>query len=262
MRQAPMNTTLLLLPPAINVLVTGAFATVIVRQYFQRHRNYQLYWSIALCMAFAATLAYMGMLVVGPITGAGTLLFRTYYMLGGSLMPSWLGLGSIALASNQRFTRICAGLLMLLSFITGVFVLDATINMPALSQIAGTPGTGTLDPGPWLVMTIVLNTLGVVAVAGVALYSGLKLLLRQSNIGDIKVSNILRANIFIFIGAILNGAAGSLARFLGLENIFWLIMAVGWIILFVGVLLASRRPRASTATQSTKKPEDTHSVHA
>jgi hypothetical protein len=257
-----MNTIVLLLPPTMNVLVTGAFAVVILRQYLQRHRNYQLYWSIALCMAFAATLAYMGMLLVGPTTDTGTVLFRLYYMLGGAIMPSWLGLGSIALASNQRVARICAGLLMLFSFIAGVFVLDATINMRQLSHIAGTPGTGTLQPGPWLVMTIVLNTLGVVAVAGVALYSGLKLLLHQTRMGNTKTSNILRANIFIFLGAILNGVAGSLARFLGLENIFWLIMALGWIILFTGVILASRRPHvASSTTKSTSETIRAQSVH-
>jgi hypothetical protein len=38
-----------------------------------------------------------------------------------------------------------------------------------------------------------------------------------------------------------------MARFLGLENTFWLIMAVGWIVFFYGVALTSRRPVASTA---------------
>ncbi|GCE19790.1 hypothetical protein [Dictyobacter kobayashii] len=240
-----MNTILLLLPPLINVLVTGIFAFVILRQYISRRRSYQLYWSISLLMAFVATLAYMAMLMVGPTSEPGTYFFRLYYALGGTIMPSWLGMGSIALISKPRVSRAFVGFLLLLSLIAGTFVLDATIDMARLSHIAGTPGTGTLQPGPWLVMTILLNTLGVVAVAGVALLSGWKMLRKQARMGEIRTSNILWANIFIFTGAILNAAAGTLARFLGLDSIFWLIMALGWIVLFLGVLLASRRSRHS-----------------
>jgi hypothetical protein len=243
-----LNTTLLLLPPLINVLVTGIFAFVILRQYARRRRNYQLYWSIALCLAFMATLAYMSMIIVGPTTIAGTYLFRIYYAFGGTIMPSWLGLGSIGLLGKPRLTRICAGFLMLLSTVACIFVLDATIDMAKLSQIAGEPGTGTLQTGPWLIMTIILNTLGVVAVAGVALYSGLQLLRKQASMGGIKTSRVLWANTFIFVGAILDAVAGSLARFLGFDSGFWLIMAVGWIVLFAGVILAGRRSSIAPPT--------------
>ncbi len=174
-----MNNTLLLLAPAINVLVTGLFAGVVLGQYLRRRRSYQLYWSLALSMAFLATLAYIGMIIVHPTSGAGVVLFRSYYALGGAIMPAWLGLGSIALVCNKRFTKVCYQTLCLLSFIAVLLVLSTPVNMAKLHGIAGTPGTGTLETGPWLIMVIVLNTLGVVAVAGVALYSGWKLLRRQ-----------------------------------------------------------------------------------
>jgi hypothetical protein len=249
-----MGTIFLLLPPLVNVLVTGIFAGVILRQYIQRRRSQQLYWSLAMIMAFLATLAYMGMVISGPTSAIGTLLFRLYYMLGGTIMPSWLGLGSIALLGKPRLTRVCAGLLMVFSVISGIFVLDATINMTQLRQIVGTPGTGTLQPGPWLVMTILLNTLGVIAVAGVALYSGWNMWRHRISMGDMKTINILRANICIFIGAILNAAAGTMARVLGISNTFWLIMALGWIVLFMGVLLAGHRTkRTRTATTPDKE---------
>src|SRR5579883_695307 len=94
-----MNDPILFVPPVINVIVTGLFAGVIVRQYVTRRRIYQLYWSIALSMAFLATLAYIGMIAAQPTSGTGVLLFRLYYILGGALMPAWLGLGSIALSA-------------------------------------------------------------------------------------------------------------------------------------------------------------------
>src|ERR1035437_7308674 len=102
-----MNNPILLLYPSINVIVTALFAAVVLRQYLQRHRSYQLFWTIALSMAFLATLAYVLMIVAQPTSSIGIVFFRVYYILGGALMPAWLGLGSIALIASPRITRIC-----------------------------------------------------------------------------------------------------------------------------------------------------------
>ncbi len=174
-----MDNLFLLLYPGINVIVTGLFAGIVLRQYVQRHRLYQLYWGIALSMAFAATLAYVFMIVVQPASDTGVLFFRLYYILGAALMP---------------FT------------------------------------------------IIVLNTLGVLAVVGVAIYSGWKLIQRQGT------SSLLWANVLILAGDLINAAAGTTAR-LGVKNIFWLVMTFGWIVFFIGVLLASR-PRRHAVTQN------------
>jgi len=84
------------------------------------------------------------------------------------------------------------------------------------------------------VMTIILNTLGVVAVVGVALYSGWQMIRRQKSGAPLSAftSNLLRANILILAGDLLNGAAGGLARFLDIQSTFWIIMAFGWAIFF------------------------------
>jgi len=230
-----MNNVILLLYPTINVIVTGLFAGVVLRQYVQRHRRYQLYWSIALIMAFCATLAYVFMLAVQPATDPGIVFFRLYYILGAALMPAWLGLGSIALVTSARVTRTCLVVLCILSVLAVLLISMASIDRQQLSHIAGTPGTGILQPsvGAWLITIIVLNTLGVLAVVGVAIYSGWKLKLRQGT------SHLLWANVLILAGDLVNALAGTTAR-LGVKNIFWLIMAFGWTIFFMGVLLASR----------------------
>lgn len=234
-----MNNPLALLSPALNVLVTGLFASVVLRQYLRRHRSYQLYWFIGLLMAFIATFAYVFMLRAQPTSYDGLILFHIYYILG-VLTPAWLGLGSVALVSSPRVTSLCLTLLYLLSGLMTALVLLAKIDMQKLSQIVG-PGTGILQPGPWLVAVILANTLGVVAVVGIAAYSGWKLYRRQSNIAGFHTSNILWANILILVGDLINAAAGTLARALGFESGFWVIMALGWIVFFVGVLLTSRR---------------------
>jgi hypothetical protein len=246
-----MSNSLALIPPAINVIVTGLLASVILRQYINRHRIYQLYWCIGLCMAFLATLAYICLLLLQPTSNVGIMCFRIYYTLGATVMPSWLGLGSLALVGNRYIIRIIFIVLCILSLISAFFVFTAKINMEKLRHIAGTAGAGTLQPGAWLSTTILLNSLGATAVAGVALYSGWKLIRRQTTLAGLRTSSILLANIFIFTGAILNGVAGSLARFFGLENIFWLIMALGWIILFIGILLANKRSHATRSSSKT-----------
>ncbi len=245
------NNSILLLFAIVNVVVIAIFAGVVLRQYARRRRASQLYWSIALIMAFLATLAYVFMVIVQPTSSAGVVLFRIYYILGAALVPAWLGLGSIALVVSPRVTRICLIVLSVLSVLAAVLISTATVNMSKLSHVAGTPGTGILEPGAWLVTIITLNSLGVLAVVGVAVYSGWKLVRRQSSVAGIQTSNLLWANVLILVGDLLNAAAGTLARFFGLESSFWLIMTFGWIVFFAGVLLASRR----TAMTSQTSPE-------
>ena len=239
-----MINPILLLFPAINVIVTGLFAGVVLRQYVRRHRQYQLYWGIALSMAFIATLAYVFMILTQPASGAGMLFFRLYYILGAALMPSWLGLGSIALVARAHITRICLVVLCVLSVLAALLISMASVDRQQLGHIAGTPGAGILQPqlGAWLITIIVLNTLGVLAVVGVAIYSGWKLIQRQGT------SSLLWANVLILAGDLINAAAGTTAR-LGVKNIFWLVMTLGWIVFFIGVLLASR-PRRHAVTQN------------
>lgn len=62
---------------------------------------------------------------------------------------------------------------------------------------------------------------------------------RQS--ANFYTSKFLWANVLIVVGVSLIAYAGGDVRVFGLEGSFWLIMAVGWTVLFVGVLLASRR---------------------
>src|SRR5258707_5129166 len=207
------NNAILVIFAVVNVVVTALFAGVVLSQYARRHRASQLYWSIALTMAFLATLAYVFMVIAGPTSSSGVVFFRIYYILGGALVPAWLGMGSVALVASARVTRICLIVLSVLSVLAIVLVATATIDMSQLSHIAGTPGTGILVPGAWLVTIIVLNTLGVVAVVGVAVYSGWKLVSRQSNMAGIVTINLLCADVLILIVELLNAIASTLSRY-------------------------------------------------
>ncbi|MDQ6660943.1 MAG: hypothetical protein M3Z24_08260, partial [Chloroflexota bacterium] len=171
---------------------------------------------------------------VNPSSSAGVFFFRLYYMLGAALMPAWLGLGSVALVMDKRFTRVMLMILLTLSIFAIVFLFQAVVDIQKLSQVVGSAGAGVFHPAEWLGTIIILNTLGVVEVVAVAIYSGWQVLRRQSS------PHLLWANILILAGDLINAAAGSSAR-LGLGLAFWLVMAVGWSVFFVGVVLASQR---------------------
>jgi hypothetical protein len=158
-----------------------------------------------------------------------------------------LGLGSLALVVGKRLVRTCCFVLCGASLLAVVTISEARIDLPALSKVVGTPGTGVLEPGPWLVTLIILNTLGVVLLVGVAIYSGWQLMRRQASVAGFHPGNLLWANMLILAGSLFNGIAGTLARFFGLNSSFWLIMALGWIVFYLGVLLTSKRKVATSA---------------
>jgi hypothetical protein len=68
--------------------------------------------------------------------------------------------------------------------------------------------------------------------------------------------HLLWANVLILAGDLLNAAAGTSAR-LGLNNVFWLIMASGWLVFFTGVLLTGHR---AAVTKPTTQDQDLSSV--
>lgn len=236
-----MNNPISLVPPIINILVLAGFTGVVLRQFLRRQRPYQLYWTIGLLMALFGTIAYVSMLLAGPTSHIGVILFRSYYILGAALAPVWLGLGSVALVTGPRTTKFSLTALYILTALTIAFLCAAQIDLTKLAEINGTPGAGILVPGPWLVMIIIMNSLGVLTVVGVALYSGRNLLKRQLNTGDFSTTNLLIGNVLILLGDLINASAGTLARVLGIGSGFWIIMAVGWAVFFEGVLLVSRR---------------------
>src|SRR5258708_5864357 len=145
----------LLIFAIINFIVVAVFTGTILRQYVRRRRESQLYWTLALLMAFVATLAYILMVVGTPTSQMGIFYFRLYYTLGAALTPAWLGLGSLALVLGKRLVRTFCFLLCGASLLAVVTISEASINMTALGKVAGTPGTGVLEPGPWLVTLII-----------------------------------------------------------------------------------------------------------
>jgi len=106
-----------------------------------------------------------------------------------------------------------------------------------------------------LITIIILNTLGAAAVAGVAIYSAWQVKRRQGS------STLFGANILILVGTLTIALAGTTAR-LGVKNIFWLVMALGWTVFFIGVLLTSRARRPATPAKQEGQQNNVGALHS
>jgi len=202
--------------------ISAIFAAVVLRQYLQRRRPYQLIWMLALLMSALASAVYV--LALPPTSNA--VAFRLYYALGAALMPAWLGLGSIFLVAPRRLAEVTLAALVNVGALGAGAVFAAPLDATALARLNGGPGTGVLQPGLWLPLTIALNTFGVLAVVGVAAYTGLRGGGRR----------LLLANALIASGDLVVGVAGSMAR-TGRPELFWTTMLAGWVVIFAGFLL-------------------------
>jgi hypothetical protein len=213
--------------PLIVAIVSLAFGVIVLSQWMARRRSQQLIWGIALLMAAGASFAFVGFLSNGS-----ELLFRVYYALGALLMAAYLGMGSLYLALSKRAADLILAALVIVSAFGVALILVAPVDVVALHTLQHTSGAGTgvLKPGLWLLPLIVLNSFGAAAVIGVALYSAYKVLRRQAPV------RFALANVSIAVGTGIVTYAGTAAR-LGSPNYFWIVMAVGWVVIFAGFLL-------------------------
>jgi len=79
------------------VLVAGAFATVLWRQYRARRRDYALAWAISLALFAGGTLAIAG----GILFGWSRATFGTYWLTGALLTVPFLAVGQLHLMAPK-----------------------------------------------------------------------------------------------------------------------------------------------------------------
>jgi len=216
-------------PAIIVFILCVVFSYMVGRQYFNNHRLNNLFWFVSLILAALASLFYAVSALSNPHSAAA---FALYYVFGAMWMPAVMGLGSIGLLASRKVTWIFAAAVFILGAVGTVFLAAASINAGQLANLDGGAGTGIITTGIWLPFLIVLNSFGAAAVIIVALLSAWKTGRRQTS------TRFLYGNIWIAVGVIVISAAGSAAR-LGLPQMFWITMLIGWIITFVGYRMLS-----------------------
>ena len=193
--------------PLIVFAVSGAFCTIVLRQFTRRRRPYQLAWGIALGSAAAGSLSY----VVFLLAGRPELAFRLYYILGALLTAPLLGIGSLLLAARtpdaRHRLRWPIGLIALGCLVGTILLLVNPIHANLLGQLDGGPGTNpdVYATGPWEPLLIALNIIGAACVFGVAANSAWQLYRRSGT------RRLVVANGLIALGTYVISQAGGQA---------------------------------------------------
>lgn len=212
--------------------VVLAILTVSVLGRHQR-RPQQIAWGVALAWGLVATLAYIGSGLLGGVPS----LFRIYYLGGAMLSAPLLGVGSCYLLPGRFWARVMLAVTVVGGALAAFGLWIAPLSVSALAGMGIGPGTGAVHSPLVLVPIIVGNSLGTLAVVGVAVWS----LIRAFR--GLAPWRIGRGNVLIAGGTLMIAAAGSLAR-LGHGAGFWGTMAVGWAVLCGGVLTMTTRVEA------------------
>lgn len=221
--------------PAIVAAINLVFAVQLLQQYRQRGRPHQLIWAVSMAEAFVASAAYM----LTIILDGNPFFFKVYYIFGALMVAAYLGLGSIYLVASPRVARACALWVIVFTILGAVGIIMAPVNVSELVSLNGAAGRGVLEnKAYWLSQLIVMNLFGTLGVVVPALLSALRLARRQAAPG------FVQGNALIAVGVLVIGGAGSAAR-LGVGG-FWLAMAVGYVITYLGFRLISAGERPSS----------------
>src|SRR5437763_5095734 len=108
--------------PLASSLLSFAFAAMVLDQWRQRRRAFQLVWGIGLIWYGIAT----GTEFLGSTFGWSEPLYRTWYLIGAFLVPAYLGAGTLYLLKKTRFGYFVAASIAL----GGLFSLAATAKYP------------------------------------------------------------------------------------------------------------------------------------
>jgi len=228
--------------PLLVVMVNAVFGAIVFRQYLTRRRAHQLVWTAALALGYLAAFFY----VLFVAFDHNAALFKLYYVCGGLLMAAYLGLGSIYLHAPRKIANIVAGILLMASIVGIVLLLSASTDASRLATAAGEvgPGTNAMGSGAWKAMVAALNTFGALAVIGGAVYSAWLTVKRKSPV------HFLWANVLIAAGTFVAALAGAVADQGAFAGSFWLLLALGFMVLFAGFLLTMKPARPPTKPEA------------
>lgn len=85
--------------PLASAMLSFVFAGLVIDQWWQRRRSFQLVWAIGLLWYGISA----GTEFWGSAFGWSEPLYRTWYLIGALYVPPYLGLGTIYLLSKTRF---------------------------------------------------------------------------------------------------------------------------------------------------------------
>ena len=234
--------------PLATAVIATIFTTLVARQYAQRRRWHQLFWSVGL--ALYAIAAYME--AFSEFANRWDPLIYRFYIVFAASLVAFLGLGTVYLMVSRTTYRHAALIYVLLA--SGVFLAGTlTADLDLQKLIPGiTVGGKALGPSMSFprVCSLFLNIPGTLALLGGAVLSVVRFGRRR------EWAYRMWANVLIAIGTLIIAWAGSRAR-LGHTAGLYPAEMLGSAFLLAGFLTAgtlekgARRIRAKTVEPTT-----------
>jgi len=216
-----------------STIITFIFVFVVLARYRRKGGNHNLFWGIGLIFYGLGTFTE----VILAFTFSGFAL-RIWYLTGAMLTAAWLGQGSINLLVRRRgVARVLNVLLGVVSLAALVLVFAAPLGSAASGYDIGQSASEQykdilLRGGPAIMLTVLLNIYGTLALVGGALYSAF-LFWRKKVLLNRVIGNIL-----IAAGALLPATAGTFVQ-AGLVDWLYISEFMGVILMYLGFVRAT-----------------------
>jgi hypothetical protein len=222
-----------LIAPLAAMLVAGAFATSLARQWLRRRRHHALAWTISLYAFAGGALA----IALGIGIGWNRATFGTYWLLGALLVVPLLAVGQLHLMYPKLSALwwTVAGLFAAWAVFTLLLSPADPAALAVVDEAGGIPtGVDVFGEGAaTLALLPIANWTALVVVAG-SIWSGLRT--RRWGILLIALGVVVAGGSFAFVRA-------------GQGELVSVFLALGVTLMYGGFLAAGRPPKHAALTQ-------------
>jgi hypothetical protein len=218
----------------LSTIVAFAFGAAVLSRYAKKGGTHLLLWGIGVILFGLGTLSE----VVFNF-GFNQWFLKIWYLTGAMLTAAWLGEGTVHLLVRKRgVANIITAILAVVSLIAIALVLMAPINSAAAAAFVPSRPVSVqyqdilVRNGGIILLTILLNIYGTLALVGGAAYSAL-LFWRKHVLASRMVGNIL-----IAVGAMMPAMGGTFTK-AGLPDWLYLSEFIGVILMYLGFMQAT-----------------------
>jgi hypothetical protein len=226
--------------PLVAAVVGFVFAALLVRQYADRKRPYQLMWAISLAMYGVASAAAF----VGVKSGWSAFDYRVYWALGAVLNVPFLAAGELQLLLRHRVANLAIDVALVFVVVYVVVVLrHATLDPAGLAPRLPSGKDVFGDGTPAHRLPQLISIPSYVLLLGGASWSAWRMH------GRPELRDRFIGTLLIAFGATIVAGGATFAAYGNLPG-FCVTLVAGIAVMFLGFLRASRPTPASVAPAS------------
>ena len=190
-------------------------AVLLTRHYLLKHRAFTFWWSVAFWLAFIAAITDF----ISYILQGWSLLQYRAYLFSAATLVAYMGAGTVYLFS-QKLGRIYVCLMSIIA-LAMMYTLSITPVQGILNMPAGEQAQGFVPEGIGIYFAL-LSGIGAMALFLGALYSWYR--------------SRLSFNLWIALGALVFSAGGAVGKYLDIYQLFYLLQAIGSVVLYYGIV--------------------------